>query len=120
MSGTLNKVMLIGYLGEDVKIHYFEKDKCIGRFSLATHQSYTNEKTAEKITNTQWHSIVVKDKLAEVCERYLRKGDRIYCEGRIKTSQWEGQGTRHTKVEIYVHQIQFLSTKIAIKKEDII
>jgi len=84
MSGTLNKVMLIGHLGDDVKIHYFEGGNCIGRFPIATNESYTNKQTGEKVTNTDWHNIVVRNKAAEICEKYLSKGDKVYVEGRLK------------------------------------
>ena len=91
MSGTLNKVMLIGHLGDGVKMHYFEGGGSIGRFPLATNESYTNKSTGEKVNNTEWHNIVVRNKAAEICEKYLSKGDRIYVEGRIKTRKWTGK-----------------------------
>ena len=84
MSGTLNKVMLIGHLGDEVKLHYFDDRNCVGRFPLATNETYTNKQTNERVTNTEWHNIVVRNKAAEICEKYLSKGDRVYIEGRIK------------------------------------
>ncbi len=69
MAGTLNKVMLIGHLGDFVKVHYFEGGNAIGRFSLATDDAYTNKQTGEKITTVEWHTVVVKNKLAEM-ERF--------------------------------------------------
>lgn len=112
MSGTLNKVMLIGHLGDDVKMHYFEGGNCIGRFPLATNETYTNRQTGEKITNTEWHNIVVRNKAAEICEKYLGKGDRIYVEGRLKTRQWQGDdGNMRYSTEIHVTDFTFLSTK---------
>ena len=81
MSGTLNKVMLIGHLGDDVKMHYFDGGGCLGRFPLATNEVYTNKTSGEKVTNTDWHTIVVGNKAAEVCENYLSKGDYVYIEG---------------------------------------
>ena len=77
MSGTLNKVMLIGHLGDVVKMHYFDDKNCVGRFSLATNETYTNKQTNEKVTNTEWHYIVVRNKGAEICEKYLKKGDKV-------------------------------------------
>ena len=70
MSGTLNKVMLIGHLGGEVTMHYFEGGGCIGRFPLATNETYTSKQTNERITNTEWHNIVVRNKGAEICEKY--------------------------------------------------
>ena len=110
MSGTLNKVMLIGHLGDEVKMHYFDGGNCIGRFPIATNESYTNRQTGEKVTNTEWHNIVVRNKAAEVCEKYLKKGDLIYIEGRLKTRQWQGEdgNTRYT-TEVHVSDFTFLS-----------
>ena len=112
MAGTINKVILIGHLGDAVKMHYFEGGNSIGRFPLATNESYTNRQTGEKVTTTEWHNIVVRNKLAEICEKYLTKGDKVYCEGRIKTRQWQGEdgNTRYT-TEIHVVEMTFLSTK---------
>lgn len=112
MNGTLNKVMLIGYLGDDVKMHYFEGGNCIGRFQLATNEVYVNKSTNEKITSTEWHNLVVRNKAAEICEKYLSKGDKIYVEGRIKSRQWQAEdgSTKHSS-EIQVTEFTFLSTK---------
>lgn len=112
MSGTLNKVMLIGHLGDDVKMHYFEGGGSIGRFPLATNESYVNKTSGEKVTNTEWHNIVIRNKAAEVCEKYLSKGDKIYIEGRIKTRKWTGEdGNDRYSTEINVNEFTFLSTK---------
>jgi single-strand DNA-binding protein len=112
MSGTLNKVMLIGHLGDEVKMHYFEGGNCIGRFPLATNETYTNKQTGEKVTNTDWHNIVVRNKAAEICEKYLGKGDKIYVEGRLKNRQWQGEdGNTRYATEVHVQEFTFLSTK---------
>ncbi len=112
MSGTLNKVMLIGHLGDDVKLHYFEGGGVIGRFPLATNETYTNKQTSERITNTEWHNIVVRNKGAEICEKYLSKGDKIYVEGRIKTRKWQDdKGNDRYSTEIQCTDFTFLSTK---------
>lgn len=112
MSGTLNKVMLIGHLGDEVKIHYFEGGNCIARFPVATNETYTNRQTGEKVTNTDWHNIVVRNKAAEICEKYLSKGDKVYLEGRLKNRQWQGEdgNTRYT-TEVHVQDFTFLTTK---------
>lgn len=112
MSGTLNKVMLIGHLGDEVKIHYFDGGNCIARFPLATNETYTNRQTGEKVSNTDWHNIVIRNKAAEVCEKYLSKGDKIYVEGRLKNRQWQGEDgqTRYT-TEVHVQDFTFLTTK---------
>ena len=112
MNGTLNKVMLIGHLGDDVKMHYFDGGNCIGRFQLATNEIYINKTTNEKITSTEWHNLVVRNKAAEICEKYLSKGDKIYIEGRIKSRQWQAEdGTTKYTTEIQVTEFTFLTTK---------
>ncbi|WP_336068550.1 single-stranded DNA-binding protein [Mesoflavibacter sp. CH_XMU1404-2] len=112
MSGTLNKVMLIGHLGDEVKMHYFEGGGCIGRFPLATNETYTNKQTNERVSNTEWHNIVVRNKAAEICEKYLSKGDKIYVEGRIKTRKWQDDsGNDRYSTEIQVTDFTFLSNK---------
>jgi len=112
MYGTLNKVMLIGHLGNDIKMHYFEGGNSIGRFSLATNEVYINKQTNEKITSTEWHNLVVRNKAAEICEKYLSKGDKIYIEGRIKSRQWQADdGSVKYSTEIQVTEFTFLSIK---------
>lgn len=112
MTGTLNKVMLIGHTGDDVKMHYFEGGGSIGRFPLATNESYTNRTTGERVTNTEWHNIVVRNKAAEICEKYLKKGDRVYIEGRIKTRKWQDdQGNDRYQTEIHCTEFTFLTPK---------
>lgn len=112
MSGTLNKVMLIGHTGDDVKMIHFEGGNCIGRFPLATNEVYTNKTSGEKVTNTEWHNIVVRNKAAEICERYLKKGDKVYIEGRLKTRKWQDeQGNDRYSTEIQCTDFTFLTPK---------
>ena len=112
MSGTLNKVMLIGHLGDEVKMHYFEGGGCVGRFPIATNETYVSKQTNERITNTEWHNIVVRNKGAEICEKYLSKGDKVYIEGRLKTRKWtDDKGNDRYSTEIQCNDFTFLSTK---------
>lgn len=112
MAGSINKVILLGHLGDAVKMHYFEGGNSIGRFPLATNDEYVNKATGERVSNTEWHNIVVRNKLAELCETYLSKGDRIYVEGRLKTRQWQDDaGNKRYNTEIHAIEIVFLTTK---------
>ncbi|WP_299113763.1 single-stranded DNA-binding protein [uncultured Winogradskyella sp.] len=112
MSGTLNKVMLIGHLGDEVKMHYFDDKNCVGRFPLATNETYTNKQTNERVSNTEWHNIVVRNKAAEICEKYLSKGDKVYIEGRIKTRKWtDDKGMERYSTEIQCNDFTFLTNK---------
>jgi len=112
MSGTINKVILIGHTGDEVKMHYFEGGGCVGNFPLATNETYTNRTTGEKVSNTEWHNIVVRNKAAEICEKYLHKGDKVYIEGRLKTRKWQDdQGKDRYTTEIQCSEFTFLSPK---------
>ncbi|PHS67712.1 MAG: single-stranded DNA-binding protein [Flavobacterium sp.] len=112
MSGTLNKVMLIGHTGTEVKMHYFDGGGSVGNFSLATNETYTNRTTSEKVTNTEWHNIVVRNKGAEICEKYLKKGDKVYIEGRLKTRKWQDdKGIDRYSTEIQCTDFTFLTPK---------
>lgn len=104
--------MLIGHTGDEVKMHYFEGGNCIGRFPLATNEEYVNKATNEKVSNTEWHNIVVRNKAAEICEKYLKKGDKIYIEGRIKTRKWQDdKGMDRYSTEIQCLEFTFLTPK---------
>jgi len=111
MSGTVNKVVLIGNTGDDVKMHYFENGNCVGRFPLATSETYTN-RNGERVTTTEWHNIIVRNKAAEICEKYLKKGDKVYIEGRIRTRKWQDdKGMDRYSTEIICRDFTFLSPK---------
>ena len=104
--------MLIGHLGDEVKLRYFDNGGCIGRFPLATNESYTNKQTGEQVINTEWHNLVLRNKAAETCEKYLRKGDKLFVEGRIKTRKWQGEdGNPRYSTEIHVDEFTFLSNR---------
>ncbi|GGE40626.1 single-stranded DNA-binding protein [Psychroflexus planctonicus] len=112
MAGTLNKVMLIGHTGDDVKMHYFDENACIGRFPLATNEDYVNKSTGERVSNTEWHNVVVRNKAAEICEKYLKKGDKVYIEGRIKTRKWQDdKGMDRYSTEVHCTEFTFLTPK---------
>ena len=104
--------MLIGHLGDEVKLRYFDNGGCIGRFPLATNESYTNKQTGGQVTNTEWHNLVLRNKAAETCEKYLKKGDKLFVEGRIKTRKWQGEdGNPRYSTEIHVDEFTFLSNR---------
>ena len=112
MSGTINKVILIGHTGDEVKMHYFDGGGSVGNFPLATNETYTNRTTGEKVSNTEWHNIVVRNKAAEICEKYLKKGDKVYIEGRLKTRKWQDdQGKDRYTTEIQCTDFTFLTPK---------
>lgn len=113
MNGTLNKVMLIGNVGDEIKVHQFDDQNKIGRFPLATSESFTSKETGEKVSQTEWHNIVVRGtKLVEIFEKYVKKGDKLYIEGKLKSRKWQDSNNqdRYT-TEIVVSDFTFLTTK---------
>ena len=79
---------------------------------MATNEVYINKTTGEKITSTEWHNLVVRNKAAEICEKYLNKGDKVYIEGRIKTRKWtDDKGVERYSTEIHCTDFTFLTTK---------
>ena len=107
MSNTINRVILVGNTGSEVKFHRFDSENCIARFSVATTENYVNKSTGEKKTHTDWHTVVVKNKTAEYCEKNLLKGSRVYVEGKIKTRSWENEGILRYTTEIISERIEF-------------
>ena len=87
MAGV-NKVILVGNLGKDPEVRYLEGGIAVARFSLATSESY-KDKSGNKVEQTEWHNIVLWRGLAEIAEKYLKKGMQIYVEGRLRTRAWE-------------------------------
>ncbi|MEE9207314.1 MAG: single-stranded DNA-binding protein [Gemmatimonadota bacterium] len=90
MSRSLNKVQLIGNLGADPEIRSTGSGTRVATLSVATSRRW-NDRDGQQQEKTEWHRVVAWDKLAEVCERYLKKGDRVYVEGPVEYRQWEGQ-----------------------------
>lgn len=112
MAGTLNKVMLIGNLGKDPEIMHFDNGGSLVKFPIATSETYTNRE-GQRITNTEWHNIVINAKgLVDVAHKYLKKGHKVYLEGRIKTRKWQDQtGADRYTTEIQVNQMTMLTSR---------
>lgn len=110
---SVNKVILVGNLGKDPEVRHFENGGSLARFSLATSESYTRKDTNTKVTLTEWHTIVAKGGLAaKVVEPYLKKGNSVYIEGRLRTRSWEDQdgNTRYT-TEVLCDNLEMLGRK---------
>lgn len=107
----VNKVILIGNVGADPDIKYLDGGVAVARFSLATTESYKN-KNGERVDQTEWHNIVLWRNLAEIAEKYVKKGMRLYIEGRIRNRSWEDQsGVKKYMTEIQGDNMQMLSPK---------
>ena len=98
MAGSVNKVILIGNLGKDPEVRYLETGVAVASFSLATSETFFDKSSNEKRSVTEWHNIVVWRGLAEVAEKYLKKGQKVYIEGKLRTHSWNDKDnqTRYT------------------------
>jgi single-strand DNA-binding protein len=113
MSRGLNKVMIIGHLGRDPEMRYTPSGRPVTTFSVATNRSWTTS-DGEKRTDTEWFSVVAWNKLAEICNQYLVKGQKVYVEGRLQTRRWEdSNGTRQTSVEVVANEMIMLGDRRA-------
>jgi len=102
----LNKAMIIGHLGKDPESKTTQAGMAISNFSVATSEKYKDTE------NTEWHNIVAFGKTAEFCNTYLRKGAKVYVEGKIKTDSWEDQqGNKKYSTKIYADRVQSLGGK---------
>jgi single-strand DNA-binding protein len=110
MAKGLNKVMLIGHLGRDPELKYTEKGTAYCNFSIATDESYKDE-NGNKVERTEWHNIVTWRKLAEICNQYLKKGSKIFCEGKLQTDSYEKDGIKRYSTKIVMTDMAMLDSK---------
>jgi len=111
MSGSVNKVILIGRLGKDPEVKYTPSGAPVAKFSLATDEVF-KDRSGEQQKRTEWHNIVAWNKLAEICGEYLTKGKLVYIEGSIRSRQWEDQaGNKRTAYDIVAGRMQMLGSK---------
>ena len=109
MARGINKVILIGNLGRDPEMRYTQNQQPIANLSLATSDSWMDRATNERRERTEWHRVVCFARLAEICGEYLRKGSKVYIEGRLQTRSWEGQdGQTRYSTEVVARDMQML------------
>jgi len=112
MSRGVNKVILIGNLGSDPEVKYTTSGVPVANVSLATSESWTDKQSGERQEKTEWHRLVIWRKTAEIAGQYLRKGSKIYVEGRLETRSWEDQsGQKKYTTEIVVNDMQMLDSR---------
>ena len=108
---SLNKATIIGRVGSDPEVRYLENGNTVAKFSIATSESYTN-KAGEKVENTEWHRIEAWDKLAQIIEKYVKKGSLLYVEGKIKTDKYtDKDGTEKYSTSIRINEMKMLGSK---------
>jgi len=108
----INKVILVGNLGKDPEVRYLEGGTAVANFPIATSETFKDRASGERKTNTEWHNIVVWRGLAEIAEKYLKKGSQIYLEGKLRTRQWQDKdGNNRYTTEIVADNLQMLGRK---------
>jgi single-strand DNA-binding protein len=108
----INKVILVGNLGKDPEVKYLEGGTAVANFTIATSETFKDRTSGERKTSTEWHNVVVWRGLAEISEKYLKKGMQVYVEGKLRTRQWQDKdgNTRYT-TEIVGDNLQMLGKK---------
>ena len=110
-SSSLNKIMIIGNLGSDPEMRFTPSGSPVTTFRVATNRVY-NTPDGERKEETEWFSVVTWNRLAENCNQYLTKGQRVYAEGRLHTRTWDGQdGQKHSRTEIIANNVIFLDKR---------
>ena len=111
-SRGVNKVILIGNLGADPEIRYTQNSTAIANLSIATSESWKDKQTGEPREQTEWHRCVAYRRLAEIAGEYLKKGSKVYVEGRLQTRKWQGQdGQDRYTTEIVINEMQMLDSR---------
>lgn len=112
MARGINKVILIGNLGADPDTRFSAQGSAITNLNLATDESYKDKQTGQVVPKTEWHRIVLFNRLAEIAKDYLKKGSKVYIEGRLQTRKWKDQsGQDRYTTEIVGNELQMLDTR---------
>ena len=113
-SRGINKVILIGNLGADPEVRYTQSNTAIATLSIATSETWKDKQTGEPREQTEWHRCVAYRRLAEIAGEYLKKGSKVYVEGRLQTRKWQGQdGVERYTTEIVINDLQMLDGRPA-------
>lgn len=112
MARGINKVILIGNLGQDPDARFTAQGSTVTNLNLATDESYKDKQTGQMVPKTEWHRVVLFNRLAEIAKDYLRKGSKVYIEGRLQTRKWQDQqGQDRYTTEIVANELQMLDSK---------
>ena len=112
MARGINKVILIGNLGQDPEVNPLPSGGTVANLSLATDESYKDKNTGQVVPKTEWHRVVFFNKLAEIVRDYVKKGSKVYVEGRLQTRKWtDKEGTERYTTEIVANELQMLDSK---------
>ena len=107
----VNKVILVGNLGQDPEIRYMQNGKAVANLSMATSEAWKDQQGQQQ-EKTEWHRVIAFDKLAEIIGEYVKKGSKIYCEGKLQTRKWtDQQGVERYSTEVVISEMQMLDSK---------
>ncbi|MEQ9210009.1 MAG: single-stranded DNA-binding protein, partial [Pseudomonadales bacterium] len=107
----VNKVILVGNLGNDPEVRYMPNGNAVANVSVATSETWKDKNTGEQQEKTEWHRVVFFNRLAEIVEQYLKKGSKIFVEGRLQTRSWEQDGVKRYTTEIVANEMQMLDSR---------
>lgn len=112
MARGVNKVILIGNLGQDPEVKYMPNGNAVANITVATSESWKDKNTGEQVDKTEWHRVVFFRRLAEIVGEYLKKGSKIYIEGKLQTRKWQDKnGADHWTTEVIASEMQMLDSK---------
>jgi len=112
-SRGVNKVILVGNLGDDPDVRYTQNGSAVANVSLATSETWKDKSSGETQEKTEWHRVVFFNRLAEIVEQYVKKGTKLYVEGRLQTRSWEQDGVKKYSTEIIASEMQMLDSGAA-------
>jgi len=111
-SRGINKVIIVGNLGQDPEVRFMPNGGAVANFTVATSETWKDKQTGEQKEKTEWHRIVMYQRLAEIAGEYLKKGSKVYLEGRLQTRKWQNQqGADQYTTEIIVNDMQMLDSR---------
>lgn len=110
-SRGVNKVILVGNCGSDPELRYMPSGSAVVNLTLATSETWKDKNSGENVEKTEWHRVVFFNKLAEIVGEYVRKGSKLYIEGRLQTRSWEQDGVKRYATEIVANDMQMLDSR---------
>lgn len=112
MARGVNKVILIGNLGQDPEVKYMPNGNAVANITVATSESWKDKNTGEQVDKTEWHRVVFFQRLAEIVGEYLKKGSKVYVEGKLQTRKWQDKnGADHWTTEVIASEMQMLDSR---------
>ena len=111
MAKGVNRVIILGNVGQDPETKYMPSGGAVTNLSIATSESWKDKQTGQQQERTEWHKVVFFNRLAEIASEYVRKGSKLYIEGQLRTRNWEKDGVKHYTTEIVASEMQMLDSR---------